>query len=191
MTKPPLQSLPGPGRLRQQKEIIQMDLHEEWRAIDGWPGYLVSDQGRVKSLKGKTPRVLRPGRNQKGYRLVCLTNGPATMTRAVHRLVADAFLGPCPDGLQTRHLDGDKENCAVSNLAFGTASQNTLDQVVHGVHNQASKTRCRNDHPYNEANTRRLADGSRECKICRRETKRRFLDRRALRAASVPSERAA
>lgn len=154
-----------------------MNQHETWRPIEGFPDYEVSSLGRVVSLKGGRRRELRGGRNQKGYRLVSLRAPGVNMTRSVHRLVAHAFLGPKPADMQVRHLDGSKDNNAVSNLAYGSASQNTHDQVAHGVHNMASKVECRSGHPYDEENTRHLADGSRECRACRRETKRRYLSR--------------
>ena len=144
---------------------------EEWRPIAGFPDYRVSSLGRVVSYKRKSqPREIRGGHNQRGYRLVGLY-GPsgAFMRRTVHRIVAAAFLGPTPDGMQLRHLDGDKENNAVNNLAFGTPSENMRDQVVHGVHNMARKTHCPRNHPYDEANTYVIpSSGGRMCRTCAR-----------------------
>lgn len=168
-----------------------MTAEEEWRPVPGAPGYEVSNFGRVVSYRWGYRRERRPWLNKGGYLTIDLrTREGVRLTRTIHRLVAELFIGPRPPGLETRHLDGDKSNNFVANLSYGSRSRNILDQVAHGVHNQATKTRCRNDHPYNDVNTRHLADGSRECKICRRETKRRYLVRQALRAASV-EERAA
>lgn len=169
-----------------------MTLQEKWRPVPGFPGYLVSDQGRVTSKRYGPSRILRPALTRSGYEYVSLwreADGKQRTIR-VHAAVAAAFHGPRPEGLATRHLDGNKLNNAASNLQYGTLSENTLDQVLHGVHNQASKTECRAGHPYDEENTRNLADGSRECKKCRREIKRRYRERLAQRSVAAPVERA-
>ena len=46
---------------------------EEWRTIEGYGGkYLVSNMGRVKSLKHYDARLLTAFANNKGYLRVCL-----------------------------------------------------------------------------------------------------------------------
>lgn len=52
--------------------------------------------------------------------------------RFLHRLILEAFVGPVPAGLQTRHLDGDSLNNALANLCYGTARENKADTVRHG-----------------------------------------------------------
>jgi hypothetical protein len=90
----------------------------------------------------------------------------------VHKLVAEAFLGVCPVGLEVRHLDGDSGNPRLGNLAYGTHSENTLDQVRHGQHNQARKQECPREHgPY----TGRHPRGDRYCRTCAREAEARHL----------------
>jgi len=121
---------------------------ERWLPIPGFEGYDVSDQGRVRSyfaqVKGNPnsnisgwvistspQRILstngRMGRT--GYPAVCLGG---VHTVPVHRLVLLAFVGPLPDGLETRHLDGNPENNHLSNLCYGSASDNTNDMYSHG-----------------------------------------------------------
>lgn len=56
------------------------------------------------------------------------------MTRSVHSLVALAFIGALPDGLQVRHLDGNPANNAPTNLAHGTGKENAADRERHGNH---------------------------------------------------------
>ncbi len=47
---------------------------EEWRPIEGYNGkYLVSNMGRIKSLKHANARLLTPFANNKGYDRVCLS----------------------------------------------------------------------------------------------------------------------
>ena len=53
-------------------------------------------------------------------------------THFAHRLVARAFLGPCPDGMEVLHRDGDGSNARLSNLRYGTHADNGADMVRHG-----------------------------------------------------------
>ena len=47
--------------------------NEEWREIEGYPKYLVSNMGRVQTLKGKKPRLLTAFENNKGYLRLALS----------------------------------------------------------------------------------------------------------------------
>jgi len=65
---------------------------EEWRAIEGYKGkYLVSNCGRVKSLKHANARLLTAFPNNKGYLRVCLCRNGKGRHFLVSRLVAAAF----------------------------------------------------------------------------------------------------
>lgn len=50
----------------------------------------------------------------------------------LHRIVLETFVGPCPPGMECRHLDGDPSNNRLSNLAWGTRLENSSDTVRHG-----------------------------------------------------------
>lgn len=148
---------------------------EEWRPIPDAPGYDVSTLGRVRSrvrFRGSTePRILRAAPNIKtGYAQVEL-KGARRGKVTVHSLVLLAFIGPRPDGMQVRHIDGDQSNNSLSNLAYGTVSENQYDQVRHGTHAMASRTHCKSGHAFTPENTRvRQNQGKtfRECIECKR-----------------------
>ncbi len=121
---------------------------EEWRPIPGWEGlYEVSNLGRVRSLDrfiecmsrwGKLVRrrkrgcVLKPVKNSGDHCFVAL--GRANLM-FVHRLVLFAFVGPCPKGMETRHLDGDANNNRLTNLVWGTRLENMADRKRLGEEN--------------------------------------------------------
>ena len=156
------------------------DSDERWLAVPGWEGfYEVSDLGRIRSVDRTIVRsdgvvqnwrglIRKPTVNPQGYLRVVLARegGRVKATRTVHTLVAQAFLGARPDGMETRHLDGVKLNCKLSNLVYGTASANILDQVRHGVHNMARKTECSKGHEFTPANTLIDGLGKRVCRKC-------------------------
>lgn len=155
----------------------------KWKPIPGFNGwYDVSDDGAVRSWR----RGRWPGRkdvpkpmfiypDHRGYLIVQLTRDGNQHPYAVHRLLALAFFGPRPPGLEVRHLDGVKEHTTVSNLAYGTPAENQRDIVEHGRNVNASKTHCPQGHAYDERNTRFNPNGSRECRACcaRRQRARR------------------
>ena len=64
---------------------------EEWRPIEGYKKYLVSNMGRVKSLKYANARLLTAFPNNKGYLRVCLCHNGKGRHFLVSRLVASAF----------------------------------------------------------------------------------------------------
>ena len=63
---------------------------------------------------------------------VCLYGDRVRSTFRVHRLVLEAFVGPCPAGLECRHLDTDPLNNRLENLVWGTREENHADRLVMG-----------------------------------------------------------
>src|ERR1051326_4973597 len=112
---------------------MEKENDERWLAIPGYEGwYDVSDSGRVRRARktkgariGHVRKMCLAGR---GYLHVTLYRGGRHTLRciAVHRLVAAAFLGECPQGLEVDHIDGNRLNNAASNLRY-IARQENLD----------------------------------------------------------------
>lgn len=107
---------------------------EEWRDVIGHPGYQVSDLGRIRSnrpCRGSCDwRLLKPSYNVRtGYASVTF-NG--TSKEYVHRHVLLAFVGPCPDGMESLHGDDDPANNRVGNLEWGTHRKNGQDMSKRG-----------------------------------------------------------
>ena len=122
---------------------------ETWKPIPGAEGeYAVSDQGRVKSIcrvidklappgkpnftrKTIPERVLRPGPSASGHLSVVL--GRSRGSKGVHRLVLLAFAGPCPDGMEALHLNGNPRDNRLRNLRWGTRGENIKMDYDSGV----------------------------------------------------------
>ena len=99
----------------------------EWRPIAETDGlYEVSSSGRVRSRKTGHYRELKLKKNRfTGYLYVCMSTNGTSITRSVHRLVAQAFL-PNPYNLQyVNHIDEDKTNNLVGNLEWCTPAYNS------------------------------------------------------------------
>lgn len=112
----------------------------EWRWIPGWEGrYEVSDAGEVRShinTRGsllKIPQVKRRTKNTAGYACVSLSTNSLSRMYNCHALVMEAFVGPRPEGQEIRHLDGNRLNSALSNLAYGFPYENQEDRKDHGT----------------------------------------------------------
>lgn len=148
---------------------------EEWRPVPGFPGYAVSSLGRVWSGRRGRGRILRNLDTADTHYLavsLCAIGQPK-VRRYVHQLVAEAFLGPRPAGHHVRHIDGDKQHNVPGNLAWGSISDNILDQVRHGRHHNARKTHCPAAHEYTPENTYVIpSKGSRMCRTCMAERRR-------------------
>lgn len=109
---------------------------EEWRAVLGFEGsYEVSSFGCVRSLPGKwrgKGKLLSLCTIKYGYQVVQLSGGGRGVTRWIHRLVLDAFVGPRPRGMEGSHLDGNASNNALSNLRWESKAENERRKVEHG-----------------------------------------------------------
>lgn len=143
---------------------------ERWRPVPGHSGYEVSDLGRVRSYRNRqghptsTPRMLSPG-TVRGYKHIKL--GRSRQTK-VHILVLEAFVGPRPDGMVCRHLDGNPLNNRLTNLRWGTAEENYADRHRHGTHNSGSRNgRAKIDERVAVAIRRRLSAGDKPAVIAR------------------------
>lgn len=123
----------------------------EYRNVVSFPGYRVGDDGSLWSRwknggNDRTGQVLtdrwrrlkgwvdkRRGKNT-GYIKVGLMKDGVLYRLRLHRLILEAFIGPCPKGMQGRHLDDNKENLRLSNLAWGTPHDNAEDRQRNGIY---------------------------------------------------------
>lgn len=85
-------------------------------------------------------------------------------------MVLNAFVGPPPPGFEGCHKDGDRANNALSNLYWGTRSDNQRDRVRHGRHHLRQRTHCPRNHPLEMPNlvATYWRKGQRECLACGR-----------------------
>lgn len=119
-------------KLQVLPQTLYGEIEEDWRIVDGWEDYQVSNLGRVRYSGYKTTkayRIVKPHRKGKwGHVKVKLSdrkNG-RTLDAPVHRLVCEAFNGAAPaPHYEVMHLDGLPANNDYRNLAWGTSQENS------------------------------------------------------------------
>jgi len=106
-------------------------MHAEWRPVPGFPGYAVTARGTVRGPRGA---VLKESRSDSGYRRVRPLVRGRQRSLLVHVAVLLAHVGPRPSRRHHgAHVNGDKDDCSVGNLAWKTRRRNEADKRAHGT----------------------------------------------------------
>lgn len=116
-----------------------------WAPIPGYPGYVASPNGYVRSLDrlagadGASPRlvvgrILAPCINKQGYQTVKIMDGhwKSRKSEGVHRLIASAFLGPIPEGACIDHVNRNPSDNRLRNLRIVPMTANGLNREATG-----------------------------------------------------------
>lgn len=111
------------------------------RMVEFEDGYWVSENGNIwtvwmlhsgnRKRRQAEWRRLKPIPDSQGYLSVKVNR----VNLKIHRIVLEAFVGPCPDGMECRHLDGNFSNNRLGNLCWGTKLENWQDKIRHGRDN--------------------------------------------------------
>lgn len=141
--------------------------------------YDASSHGDIRSLprldlagRPIRGRIMKQQQDEHGRMSVGLHKDGKQKTHRVHRLVAEAFLGPCPPGLEVAHWDDIPWHNEITNLRFATSHENKMDMVRNGRHYEANQTTCPQGHEYTPENTFLGSKGERNCRICHNEFSR-------------------
>lgn len=112
-------------------EVVQLELNfneEIWRDVVGYEGmYLISNHGRVQSLKRKgrlESRILRGDPDASGYLQLYLYRKQQRERVKIHKLVARAFIGERPERHVINHINGIKTDNRPENLEYCTSKEN-------------------------------------------------------------------
>jgi hypothetical protein len=123
--------------------------------LPGWPGYAVTEDGRVISFMRRRSRGFGGGsetlmgdegrevasfdrKDRRGqptrYRSVCLSRDGRSRNLYVHELVLLAFVGPRPaPDIEVLHRNGHGSDNRLENLRYGTVQENADDRELHGT----------------------------------------------------------
>ena len=103
-----------------------------FKPIPEFPHYEINEQGQVRHVRLKRIRKWTTSGGNPYFKVSIYHKGK-TFFRHIHHLVMSAFVGPRPEGMVVRHIDGDLSNNSLDNLAYGTHKENTHDALHHGT----------------------------------------------------------
>ena len=121
---------------------------EQWKQIIGFPGYEVSDYGRVRSfwrkihkgIKGtrsvldiNPQKIIKPYIRRDSRLSIHMRREGKDYNFKVHRLVLLHFSGECPPGHEACHNNGDCADNRFINLRWDFPSSNHADVILHGI----------------------------------------------------------
>jgi hypothetical protein len=96
---------------------------EIWKKIKDFENYEISSLGKVRNKKGN---ILVPKYDRDGYAYARISKNGHRYLRAIHRLVAIAFIENPESKPTVNHIDGVKHNNVVPNLEWATHSEQAL-----------------------------------------------------------------
>lgn len=125
--------------------------NEEWKELEHYPNYLISNLGRVWSKARQ--KTMKTFEQNSGYLMLSIVRDDGVSKRwLLHRLVAFAFIPSPENKLYINHKDGNKHNNSVNNLEWVTCSENILHARRTGLN------------PYNLPTLNRKLNGQKKAK---------------------------
>jgi len=112
---------------------------EQWVNVVGFESiYEVSNHGNIRSVKsGQLKKITEDKKTNRPF-LNLWKNNKQTVVR-VHKLVLEAFVGKCPEGLECCHNDGNSFNNHIDNLRWDTHKSNIHDRIKHNTSNRGER----------------------------------------------------
>lgn len=123
-----------------QKHNHQLDFSADfYRTLPQYPDYAFGRDGSVWSCRKTAGRSWRKMRTVMGkkhrYVFASIVSDGKKRNLLLHRLILEAFHGPCPEGMQGCHYPiNDRTNNSIDNLQWGTPLENSRDHKrEHGT----------------------------------------------------------
>ena len=102
---------------------------EEYRIIEGFETYEVSNLGNVRNIN--TGRILKTSVNTDGYKIVGIYNKKKKLGKKIHRLVADAFIPNLENKECVDHINGNRQDNWLVNLRWASKCENNQNKKMY------------------------------------------------------------
>ena len=106
---------------------------EEWKKIDDYENYEISNLGFIRSFNYGRIKILITDEQKNGYLRIGLWENNKKKKFLIHRLVATAFIPNPENKSQVNHIDGNKKNNRLENLEWNTSSENIIHAYKTGL----------------------------------------------------------
>ncbi len=114
--------------MRRARELLPTEPPDGFQSVCGFPRYFISRDGIIIGPRS----TVKPKRNKNGYWYVMAWVEGRPRTLQMHRALLLAYVGPCPEGYQARHLNDIHDDNRLCNLAWGTPAENMADKFRNG-----------------------------------------------------------
>lgn len=111
-----------------------------YKTIEGYDGYRFGDDGSAWSCWRNNGKMSDDWHQLKGtpsthygHTIIEVLRDGRRVKRPLHRLILEAFVGPCPSGMEACHGPGGKFDNRPCNLRWDTHEANIRDKAAHGT----------------------------------------------------------
>ena len=102
-------------------------MYRDYRRVEGFEDYIISNYGEVYSIKRKQTREIKPSL-RKGYNKVSLCQNGTVKTMNIHILVGNAFIGKRTGEFTFDHIDQCKSNNRADNIRLASRSVQNINR---------------------------------------------------------------
>lgn len=147
---------------------------EQWKQIEGFQDYQISNLGNIKSFKqNKNGKLLSLKPNSKGYIVAKLYSNGQSYNKMVHRLVLETFCPIDDKDKEVDHINRNRSDNRLENLHWVTPSENCKNRsnnkkvirfpdkkIFNNLMDAATESKCNYSHVRDCCENKRVSTGN-------------------------------